>query len=247
MMRRTLLVCGLVVGSALGPIAMGQQPSADKAWIAKSNAYTQLLLDVQLKHSPEGGSRQGLAKYDPLITNPTRADEMVQRKELEAVLAKLKKVEAKEKDKNVREDLEILQKTFNLQFRQDDYQLAHKVPFIDASAAVFGGLRGLLDDQVAAERRPAAVVRLRKYAGVEPGYKPFTEIVEAAGDGADGQAGGGVSVDGRDGDGAGAGQELRRWNAAVCLRKYKLTGWEEPFAKLQDRTGGLRHVGSRRR
>ena len=52
------------------------------------------------------------------------------------------------------------------------------MPFIDASAAIFGGLQTLLDDQVAAERRPAAVVRLRKYAGVEPGYTPFTDVLK---------------------------------------------------------------------
>ena len=137
-----------------------------------------MLLDVQMKHSPESGSAQGLAKYDPLITDATRADEIAQRKELQDVLAKLKKIEAKEKDKNVREDLEILQKAFNLQFREDDYELDHKVQFIDASQAVFAGLRTLLDDQVAAERRPAAVVRLRKYAGVEPGFKPFTDVLK---------------------------------------------------------------------
>ena len=137
-----------------------------------------MLLDVQLKHSPEGGSAQGLGKYDPLITDATRADEIAQRKELEDILAKLKQVEAKEKDKDVREDLEILQKTFNLQFRQDDYQLAHKVMFIDASQAVFAGLRTLLDDQVPAERRPAAAIRLRKYAGVEPGFRPFTDVLK---------------------------------------------------------------------
>ncbi len=53
------------------------------------------------------------------------------------------------------------------------------MPFINASAGIFQGLRGLLDDQVAAERRPAALIRLRKYAGMEPGYQPFTELLKA--------------------------------------------------------------------
>ena len=33
----------------------------------------------------------------------------------------------------------------------------------------------LLDEQPAA-RRPAAVTRLRRYAGLDPAYKPLTEI-----------------------------------------------------------------------
>src|SRR5262249_31194097 len=32
------------------------------------------------------------------------------------------------------------------------------------------------DDQVAASRRPAALTRLRRYAGIEPGSRPITEL-----------------------------------------------------------------------
>src|SRR6202007_2611762 len=173
MTRGILLVCKVMAGAglmgsvALGSVAVGQQPSADKVWIAKSNAYTQQVLDVQLKHAPERGSRQGLMQFDKLISNPTLADQLEARKELEVVLVKLKAAQATEKDNNGEPALEILEKTFDLQFREQDYQLAHNVPFANASSAVFGGLRGLLDDQVAAERRPDAVVRLRKYSGVE--------------------------------------------------------------------------------
>lgn len=166
--------------------ALGQTPaatsssvaSADKAWIKQSNAFTNLLLDVQLEHSPEQGSQEGLAKFDKLISNPTLADDLTQRRELLAVLAKIKAAQPTVTDKNVLEDIEILQKAFNLQFRVEDYDLKHEVPFINASADIFQGLRGLLDDQVAADRRPAALVRLRKYAGLEPGYKPFTELLK---------------------------------------------------------------------
>ena len=63
MKKRAQLVCGvmasagLVMGAVSGSFAVAQP--ADKAWIAKSNGYTQQLLDVQLKHAPERGSRQG--------------------------------------------------------------------------------------------------------------------------------------------------------------------------------------------
>ena len=236
MKKRVLLVCeltvstGLVMGTVSGSLAMGQ--AADKAWIAKSNAYTQQLLDVQLKHAPERGSRQGLVKFDKLISNPTLADQLETRKELEAVLVKLKAAQTAEKDKNVVQDLEILEKTFDLQFREQDYQLAHNVPFINASSAVFGGLRGLLDDQVAAERRPDAVVRLRKYAGVEPGYKPFTEILKQRTMEQISKPGivypSKTEIE----------TELGRNNnytdgMAALFTKYKLTGWEEPYAKLK--------------
>jgi uncharacterized protein (DUF885 family) len=206
---------------------------ANKSWVQRSNQYTQMLLDVQLKHSPESGSAQGLAKYDAAITDATRADEIAQRRELEDVLAQLKKDELKEKDRDVREDLEILQVAFARQFRQDDYQLAHKVQFIDAIQAVYEGLRVLLDDHVATERRAAALARLRKYAGVEPGYKPFTEMLkqrmteQMAKPGVGYPATNAIEV------------QLERDKSyldaiAGLLRNYQMTGWEPAYAKLQE-------------
>jgi hypothetical protein len=157
-----------------------QPPDAgpDRGWIERSNAYTNRLLDVELQHDPERGSREGVAKFDELISNPTLADEMTERHELEAALAQIDAARGRESDKRVHEDLDILHKAFNLHFRQQDYRLQHEVPFLNASEQVFQGLRGLLDDQVAPERRPAAIKRLRKYAGVEGGYQPFTELLK---------------------------------------------------------------------
>jgi uncharacterized protein (DUF885 family) len=228
----TLAAYLLITNPFAGAQAMKPSAGSDKSWIGRSNQYTQSLLDVQLRHSPEGGSAQGIAKYDTQITNPTRADEIVQRKELQDILATLKKDEAKEKSQDVREDLEILQKTFSLQFRQDDYELDHKVPFIDASQAVFGGLRTLLDDQVPEERRPAAVVRLRKYAGVEPGFKPFADLLKQRVEEQMAKPGmiypSAVQMEtelGRDKNYVDGIQAL--------FIKYKLTGWQEPFAKLR--------------
>jgi hypothetical protein len=134
---------------------------AEKAWVRQSNVYTNMLLDVQLAHTPEQGSKQGVAKFDDRISDPTRADEIVERREFAAVLVKIAAARATQTDKNVQQDLDILQKAFSLQFRTEDYELEHEVPFINASAVIFRGLRVLLDDQVAAERRPAAMIRLR--------------------------------------------------------------------------------------
>src|SRR5260370_11018790 len=43
---------------------------------------------------------------------------------------------------------------------------------------IFYGLHGLLDDQGAASRRPAALVRLKRYTGMEAGYTPLTVLAE---------------------------------------------------------------------
>jgi uncharacterized protein (DUF885 family) len=179
--RMAIFFSALSAGASF--TAMGQQTAGsapgEKPWIKQSNELTNSLLSVQFEHSPESGSSQGVAKFDERIANPTRADEAAKRRELESALAKIRAARATVTDKNVQEDIDILQKSFNLQFRTEDFALAHEVPFYNASARIFRGLRVLLDDQVPEQRRPAALVRLREYSGVEPGYKPFTELLKA--------------------------------------------------------------------
>ena len=149
-----------------------------KAWIEQSNRYTRLLFDVQLKHSPEQGSTEGLARFDAQISDPRLADELAQRRELEAVLETLRTARTQVTDKNVQEDLDILRSAFELQFRMDDFRQKHLVTAFNPSESVFEGIKVLLDDQVPADRRPAALVRLRKYAGLEPGFAPYTELLK---------------------------------------------------------------------
>jgi len=52
------------------------------------------------------------------------------------------------------------------------------LPYFNLTQTVFGGLSSLLDDQVEAARRPAALVRLKKYAGLAPGTTPITRLAE---------------------------------------------------------------------
>ena len=82
--------------------------AADDASIARSNAYTQKVLDVVFKHAPEWASEQGLSQFDTLVANPTLADQMTKRRELEAVVADLKAAQSNEIDKSVQQDLDIL-------------------------------------------------------------------------------------------------------------------------------------------
>jgi hypothetical protein len=149
-----------------------------KAWIDESNRYARQLFDIQLKHSPEQGSTEGIASFDAEISDPRLKDELIQQRELETVLNALKTARTQVSDKNVREDLDILQKAFDLQFRIDDFARQHLVTAFNPSEAVFQGIHALLDDQIPANRRTAALVRLRKYAGLESGFTPYAELVK---------------------------------------------------------------------
>ena len=175
-MRINLAVVLLLL--PLGVWAQTPAAPAAKAWIARSDAYTKQLLTVQYRHSPEDGSQEGLAQYDALISKPTRADELAARQEFEQVLRTVDAARATETDARVLEDLNILHQAFDLQFREEDFALRRAVSFYNASEIVFQGLRVLLDDQVAPARRTAALIRLRRYAGLESGYQPFTELLK---------------------------------------------------------------------
>ena len=225
-----------LLSTMLSSVALAQGTAnperPDKSWIERSDAYTSKLLDVELKHDPERGSEEGLAKFDTRIANPTLADEMARRHELEGVLIGTDAARLNESDKQVRADLEILHKEFDLQFRQEDYELQHEVPFRNASEVVFQGLRVLLDDQVAPERRQAAVTRLRKYAGFESGYQPITELLrqreieQIAKPGMLYPSKGEVET------------ELGRNSnyiegISALFNKYGLKGWEDAYARLK--------------
>ena len=245
-MRRSLAAFVLSAAALARPDAQAQQASAPEAaasgpgaasWIAHSNAWANMILDVQFEHAPEFGSHEGLARFDTRIGQPTLADERKRRRELEAVLAKITAQQGKEADEKVAQDLEIMRKALDLQFRLQDYELAHEVPFINASERVFSGLRVLLDDQVAPERRAAAVTRLRKYAGVEPGYGPFTELLEE-------REKAQIAKPGMTWPSRGELEtELGRDSAYVeglaqLFKKYGLSGWEAPYAKLKVQLAG---------
>jgi hypothetical protein len=226
------VLLGIFSFGAFGhPAVPGKTPA--KAWVATSNAYTQQLLDIEFRHSPESGSQEGLSQWDELISDPSLADELAARKEFAAVLERLKAQRPRESNKNVAEDLEILRKAFDLRFRQDDFARQRLVPFVNASEQIFQGLRVLLDDQVAPARRPAAVVRLRKYVGADPALRAYTQLLEQRA--LDQIAIKDVIYPSKDEITTELGRNANYIDGIAALfRKYKLTGWEQSYAMLKE-------------
>jgi uncharacterized protein (DUF885 family) len=208
------------------------QEAAGHAWIERSNQFAGLLLDIQKKYAPESASRQGLAQFDTAVSQPTREVDEAAAAETRSALQKLRAAQAIEKDRNVKQDLDILIRRADLSLRLRQFNREHEVPYWNASAIVFSGLRPLLDDQVAAARRPAAVVRVTKYAGLDKGYKPLTEILEARTE--QQMAKTGMIFPAR----TEIETEISR-NAdylsgiATLFKQYGLTGWEAPWDALR--------------
>ncbi len=226
-MTRRIAIC-LAVTLLCLPVC--GQANAD--WIAVSNKYTNQLLAVEMKHTPELGSNQGLSQFDTQVSQPTLADEDQERKETEAVLATFRSAVKEQKQKEVAQDLKIVIRRIELEFREQDFARAHKVDFLNASARVFSGLRVLLDEQTPAERRPAAVVRIRKYAGLEPGYRPLADILKQRV--MEQMAKPGVVYPARTEIETELGRNPNYMEGiAALLEKYKLTGWQDAYNQLK--------------
>jgi uncharacterized protein (DUF885 family) len=211
---------------------ISQPETNGRAWIDASNQYTNMLLAVAFKHHPEFGSRQGLSEFDTKISQPTLADEDQERQETSAVVEKLKGAAGGQQPTEVKQDLNIMVRRVELDFKQEDFARAHEVPFLNASQIVFQGVQFLLDEQTPTERRPAAVERIRKYAGMDPGYKPITEILRQRAE--EQMAKPGVIYPWRNE----IETELARDSHYVegiagLFQKYKIAGWEEPYARLK--------------
>jgi uncharacterized protein (DUF885 family) len=227
---RTLI--SLLCAAAFGLPVFAQTQPADRSWIATSNQYANLLINVAFKYHPEFGTQQGLSQFDTKASQLTLANEDQERHETEAVLAKLKSAAAEKQQQDVAEDLQIMIRRVNLNFKRQDFQRAHEVPFLNASQMVFGGLQVLLDEQTPSERRSAAVVRIREYAGLEPGYTAITEILKQRI--SEQMAKPGVIYPARVEIETEMARNSNYLNGiAALMQKYKLTGWEEPFAKLK--------------
>jgi len=228
-----LMVIGMAAQAQNQPSHSSTTTAAPaQGWVEISNGYAKMLLDVLFQHDPEFGSQQGLSQYDAKVSQPTLADEDKEREQTAAVLAKLQAAAGEKQPREVAEDLQIMISKVQLNFKRDDFQRAHEVPFINASGAVFNGVRILLDEQTPDDRRPAAVVRIREYAGLEPGYTALTEILEQRVKEQMAKPGilypAKVEIE----------TEMARNSnylegITALLEKYKLTGWQEPYATLK--------------
>lgn len=148
------------------------------SWIERSNQNAQLLLALAVRFTPEMASRVGIPGVDDKISDLTPGYRQRQRDAAREVLAELERRLAVEKQPLVAQDLQILIDATRRQIKGSELQEKLEVPYHNVPQLVFGSMRALLDPQIAAERRPAALVRLKKYLGLDGG-KSVVELAEA--------------------------------------------------------------------
>jgi Bacterial protein of unknown function (DUF885) len=232
-LKSHIIAAILLFGCATFP-ARGQTklPDSSKAWIAKSNHYTQMLTDIVMKYQPEFGSIEGLAQYDTLIQVPTLANYLAEREEIETLAATYTAALQSERDPHLGQDLTILVGCLKLYTRQLNLILNRKVSYYDAASEIYSGVKGLLDDQTPPERRVAVIKRLKKYAGLLDNYRPITAIWQE--DIEKQMAGKDMIYPSKKEIELGISRsDILMGGIADLCKKYNPKGWEQPYALLK--------------
>lgn len=175
-MNRRLTAFIGAIGLALAVPAAAQDAPA---WIERSNEYTTQVLEMQAQFQPEGASQAGLDKYDGLALDlqPNLTQRYLAAEE--AKLAELRAAQARESDPLLKQDLQILIDSLELDIEGTRLSDRLTLTWIDVPRLVFGNLNALLDDQVAPERRATAKQLLERYTGLYQGTTPLTDLARA--------------------------------------------------------------------
>ena len=167
----TLLVGALSISSTA--------QAAEAAWITESNRHTQVLLEVNARYQPESAADLGLTQYDRLIIDlKPKFDERFEA-DLAAAITQLETVRAQVKDDRASQDLDILIKAAQRQAATSALNRRLMIPYFDLGKQIYGSFQDMLDARVDKKRQPAALVRLKRYAGTERGYEPITKLARA--------------------------------------------------------------------
>src|SRR5205814_9117205 len=82
------------------------------------------------------------------------------------------------KGRLVAQDLASLADAAGKTIRGSEQSERLEVPYYNLARLIFCSVRSLLDPQIEAARRPAALARVRKYAGLEPGTTSIVQLAE---------------------------------------------------------------------
>src|SRR5678815_473995 len=124
--------------------------------------------------APESAQRLGVEGVDDKVLDlgPTFSERY--RAALETATRELQAKLSATREPKVREDIQILIDNANRQIDASKLEDALLLPFFTPARTTFGGIFALLDPRIPKERQAAALVRLRRYTGLEPGSTPIT-------------------------------------------------------------------------
>jgi uncharacterized protein (DUF885 family) len=176
-MSKRLAMAVAIALTAVGSVHA--QTSQTQAWVARSNDDAKVLLDVMARFTPETATQVGVPGYDDKVVDLKPDSDARTRAAYVGARSKLQGMLAKEKDTNVRQDLQIMIKAADLAIEGIDLNDKYMLPYQDVGQLIFNGEFSLLRDDVDAKRWPAARKRLQCYVGQAPGCTPLVKLAEA--------------------------------------------------------------------
>ncbi|NHZ72880.1 MAG: DUF885 family protein [Nitrospirae bacterium] len=171
--RTMSLAVACLMTTLLVPMpTLGQE---EATWVERSNENSQILLGILAKWAPELSSELGIPGLDEEVSRlPPNIVELILA-DFEGARVELTTRLDKEQHAAIRQDLEILLHATDLILDEIRLEDRYLVGYETVPEDIWRGIRILLDEQVDPSRRPAAVIRLNRYAGLEDGYTPLID------------------------------------------------------------------------
>ncbi|TGD71711.1 DUF885 domain-containing protein [Mangrovimicrobium sediminis] len=154
-------------------------PTTFANWIEKSDAITLDVLRAQAQFEPEDVGGNGLTGFDDQVLDLGPQAFAEYNAVLRAQVARLQGLLDKEKDKHLREDIQILIEALDEKVARRELKHATLIPFINVHEFIYQSVRSLLDPRNDKSRYPAALERLARYAGSAEGYEPLVKLAQA--------------------------------------------------------------------
>lgn len=159
--------------------ASGLATAADTSWVERSNEHARVMLELRGAFQPEFTSYFGVPDFDEQVFDFGPRIGARYRKAVADAQAELQRRLAAEQDPNVRQDLEIMIASTRREIEGSKLTERYQLPWFPIMQVVYFGQSALLQEQTDAARRPAALVRLRRYTGLEPGSESVFEQARA--------------------------------------------------------------------
>ena len=171
MFSRILKLCLLAVMVGFSTGATAQQE-----WVETSNQIAMKVLELRVKYIPEFAAASGIEGHDDEVFDLKPNINQRQNADARAMIEWLQSELKKQEHPLVRQDIEIMIKAQEDNIIGNDLSDKYLITYFNGPQALFFGFNTLFDKQVAAERKLAAVKRLRRYTGLEEGYEPIFEL-----------------------------------------------------------------------
>src|SRR6267143_6759799 len=151
----------------------------DRSWIERSDRHSTMVIETLGPFHPEYASSLGVERFDTAVLDlkagrVTRYEAAARR-----VLQRLAALRKAEKNPRVRQDLDLLVDAVERQRHTQALEHRLLVPYFDLPRHIFEGLRDLLDARNPESRHRHALLRLRRYAGMETGAVPIAALARA--------------------------------------------------------------------